>query len=117
MSLKKQSHWGVYATTIDVSNFYWSLVLPKKFWNKFRLPGCYYKFLPFGWDYAPVIAHETLHLFLNEFFRGYLHSQWEFFHYLDDIIFLSVNPALLCILTEALCKFLEAKGLVISPKS
>ena len=34
---------GGYATTIDVSNFYWSLVMPKKFWNKFRLPRCYYK--------------------------------------------------------------------------
>ena len=29
----------VYATTIDVSNFYRSLVMPKKFRNKFRLPG------------------------------------------------------------------------------
>ena len=52
----------VYATTIDVSHFYWSLVMPKKIWNKFRLPGCYYKSLPFGRDYAPVIAHETLRL-------------------------------------------------------
>ena len=46
-----------------------------------------------------MIAHETLRLFLHEFFTGYPQSQVEFFHYLDDIILLSVNPALLCVLT------------------
>ena len=40
-----------------------------------------------------------------------------YFHYLDDIILLAVDPALLTVLTQALCNFLEAKGLVISPKS
>ena len=116
---KATTLWGgrVYATTIAISNFYWSLGMPKKFWSKFRRPGCYYKSLPFGWDYAPVIAHKIVRLFLHEFFKGYPQSQVEFFHSLDYIILLSVNPALLCVLTQALSRFLEAKGLVISPKS
>ena len=41
----------------------------------------------------------------------------EYFHYLDDIILLAVDLALLRVLTQALCNFLEAKGLVVSPKS
>ena len=107
----------VYASTIDVSKFYWSLVMPNKFWSKFRLPGCYYKSLPFGWDYAAVIAHETLRLFLSEFFSRHTVHHVEFFYYLDDIILLATDPALLRVLTQALCNFLVAKGLVISPKS
>ena len=82
MFLKRLSSWGgrrVYATTIDVSNFYWSLVMPKIFWNKFTLPGYYYRSLTFGWDFAPVIAHETLCLFLHEFFQGYPQSKVDFF--------------------------------------
>ena len=91
--------------------------MPKIFRNKFRLPRCCYKSLPFGWDYALVIAHETLRLFLHEFFKGFPQSQVEFFLCLDNIIMLCVNSALLCDLTQALCRCLEAKGLVISPKS
>ena len=51
------------------------------------------------------------------FSKGTLIARWFSFNYSDNIISLSVNPALLCILTQALCMFLEAKGLVISPKS
>ena len=92
------------------------LVMPKVFWNKFRLASCYITSLPFGSDCAPVIAHKALCLFFHEFFKGCPHSQVEFFHYVDNIIMLSVNPTLLCVLTEALYRFVEAKGPVISPK-
>ena len=50
-----------------------------------------------------MIAHETLPFLLHEFFQGYRRSQVEFFHYLDDIILLSVNRALRRAFTKALC--------------
>ena len=74
---------SISATTIDVSNFCWSLVMPQKFWNKFRMLGSFYTTLPVGWLIAPVIAHETLGHFLTQFFSD---GTLAHFHYLDDII-------------------------------
>ena len=108
---------NVYATTIDASKFYWSLVMPERFWNKFRLLGSFYKTLPFGWDFALVIAHEPLRFLLAEIFKDFAPHVVANFQYLDDIILFSTNPEVPWVLPHALCNFLKAKGLVISKKS
>ena len=50
----------VFGTTIDLTNFYWSLRMPAEVRDVFRLEGADFHSLPFGWNYSPLIAQETL---------------------------------------------------------
>ena len=100
-----------------MSKFYWSLIMREILWNKFWLPGSFYQTLPFGLDFAPVIAHETLRFLVAEFFKDFTPHVVVNFHYLDDIMLFSTSPEVLRALTHAFCNFLAAKGLVISRKS
>ena len=49
----------VFGTTIDVTNFDWSLRMPAEVRDVFRLEGADFHSLPFGWNYSPLIAQET----------------------------------------------------------
>ena len=50
----------VFGTTIDLMNFYWSLRMPAVMRDLFPLEGPDFHSLPFGWNYSPLIAQETL---------------------------------------------------------
>ena len=56
-SVEKMRRTGaVFGTTIDVTNFYWSLRMPQEVWDLFHLEGAEFHSLPFGWHYSPLIA-------------------------------------------------------------
>ena len=115
------AHRDLWAVTIDLSNFFWSLRLPPHMVGAFRLRGLCYDSLPFGWDRSPGIAQETLGSVLTTFFRtlaAELDAPPLFsFHYLDDILFLSPCPLHLSRVTQRLTVFLRDLHLLVSPKS
>ena len=55
---------GSLACHVDISNCFWSLVLPPQYCHSFgiRVDDMVYAFkaLPFGWAYSPVICQEVL---------------------------------------------------------
>ena len=110
------------ATTLDLSNFYWSLDLPLHWRGVFCVPGGYYPCLPFGWNLAPVIAQHVLLYILDTCFcaAGLLpfwgSSLWAFV-YLDDVLLLADDPSLCSVATSALTSFFQHNNLIISPKS
>jgi hypothetical protein len=74
------------------------------------LHGSYYKTVPFGWDYAPIIAHEPS-------FSGALHLERWHTYIIWMTLSCSIDPDLLTIITTTLRNFLRAKGLLISKKN
>ena len=103
----------VHASTMDVSNFYWSCAMLENFWNCFRLPGSYNYNTPFWVVFCAVVAHESLRHLIAEFPKDLDPQVVINVHYLDDIILMSTD----LVITQALRNFLRAKGLVISTKS
>ena len=111
---------ALWATTIDLTNFFWSLRLPKKAWGIFRIQGLFFPCPPFGWDLSPILAQTTLGRLLDEamatlpYVRG---VQYWIFHYYDDILLLAQNPCTAAAITRQLITYLLTAGLLISIKS
>ena len=111
--------WG---STIDISNFFWSLMIPDHAIGMFRVDGYAWPCLPFGWDLSPYLAQETLGriIWLGLLDGGLLPFLWHsihVFHYYDDILILATSTEACSITSHAILKLLESKQLPISTKS
>ena len=83
----------------------------------FRLEHAVFRSLAFGWNHSPLIAQETLGDLIRRYTGRFDGSGVVYFHYLDDILLLGRDRALLQVVTRGLCEFLQAKSLLISTKS
>lgn len=111
--------WGF---TVDLSNFFWSLKMPKEATDAFRVGGYSFPCLPFGWDLSPVLAQHSLGDLIQEAIKchhltQYNHKSLFVFHYYDDIFGICTSQALCQTFSNKLTAFLKAKNLEISPKS
>ena len=109
--------WG---TTIDLTNFFWSLRLPNKAWGAFRIEGFLFPCPPFGWDLSPVLAQETLGHLLDTGTRtlpAHIRGQFWTFHYYDDVLILGTSAHITNHVTKRVVEHLESHNLIISPKS
>ena len=111
--------WG---TTIDITNFFWSLKIPPSAHGMFRIKGLTWPCLPFGWNLSPAIAQSTLGYLIDCAFvaQGALpfwNTSVFIFHYYDDILLLSSSQILCTYFTTVLTTLLHDKGLLISAKS
>ena len=68
---------------------------------------------PFGWSFSPIIAIETLAQFLVQQHPG----QVILIQYLDDLLLISVDRAVLAEDAAALAADLRTAGWKVSPKS
>ena len=102
---------------MDLTNFYWSLRMPAWVRDLFRLEDTNFHSLPFWWNYSPLIAQETLGDLIRRCMGRFAGSGVVYFHYLDDILLVGRDRALLRVVTHGLCEFLQAHSLLISTKS
>ena len=113
---------SLWASTLDLSNFFWSLVLPPEFQDTFHIEGAVYQSLPFGWNLSPIIAQTTLTEFVfsalvSHGFLPFLSSSLFFFVYLHDVIFIASSHTLCKQCTLLVVHDLRDASFVISPKS
>ena len=97
----------LFGTTIELTNFYWSLRMPREVWDLFRLDGAEFHSLPFGWNFSPLIARETLGDLLHQYMNRFPSQNMVFFHYVDDILLLVRDQGMLGVVTQGLCEFLS----------
>lgn len=111
-----------FGATLDLTNFYWSLRLPHAWTSVFRADGASFDSLPFGWNWAPAIAQETLSRLVNETLHhgcpmlslGHDLYVWV---YLDDVLIIGRSREGVKMATRALVNEFEVKGLLLSHKS
>ena len=108
-----------YFTTLDISNFYWSLDLPFNFLFPVSQPDSTIQFysisrLPFGWDYAPFLGQSTLRRLVSEVPSPTCSIDNT---YIDDILLGHSVPQILHTWTSSISNHLVDSGLLISPKS
>ena len=107
--VEEMRHKGpVFGTTIDLTNFYGVLRMPAEMRDLFRLEGADFHSLPFGWNYSPLIAQETLGDLIRRYMGRFTGGGVVYFHYLDGILLLWRNRTLLRVMTRGLCEFLQA---------
>ena len=108
--------WG---TAIDLTNFFWSLRLPRAGVGMFRIAGLLWDSLPFGWNMSPILAQTCL----GELIQGALGTlsgrgvTWQVYHYYDDLLVLGETSTLVHSLTQCLLHHFTSVGLLISKKS
>ena len=85
----------VFGTTIDLTNFYCSLRMPAAVRDLFCLEEVDFHALPFGWNYSPLIAQETLGDLIRRYMGRFAGTGVVYFHQLDDILLLRRDKALL----------------------
>lgn len=111
---------SLWACSIDITNFFWSLRLPAFAVGAFRIGDLTYDCAPFGWNLSPVIAQATLgHLImlaLQPFADLWMSQAWTF-HYYDDVLLIATSQDLATHLTLAVTTTFSNAGLLISPKS
>jgi hypothetical protein len=111
--------WG---TTIDLTNFFWSLLLPAHAWGAFRTHSLCWNSLPFGWNLSPVLAQHSLAEFIFSALQyqnclPLLTASVHIFHYYDDILVLCDSAPTCAWVTGLLTEHLRSLSLIISPKS
>ena len=84
----------VFETTIDLTNFYWSLRMPAGVRDLFRLEDADFHSLPFGRNYSLFIVQETLGDLIKRYMGRFTGSGVVSFHYLDDFLLLGRDRAL-----------------------
>ena len=103
-------------TKLDVSNMYWSLLLPEEHATSFRfeVKGTTYAIpgLPFGWAASPNMAIDVLAVYLTLHFPG----DTILIQYGDDILLVSADPHHLYLGTTMLAEDLHEAGWIVSPK-
>ena len=111
---------GVWATHIDISNCFWSFLLPEHLQDAFRISlggksgkNISILRLPFGWKYSPILCQRILQFFLSDLKPG----QILILHYLDDFMVLGVDRGQVQLVTVSVVEMLEDKGFLVSPKS
>ena len=104
-------------TKLDVSNIYWSVLLPEEHATsfRFRVKGTTYAIpiLPFGWAASPNMAIEVLAAYHTLHFPG----DTILIQYVDDILLVSADPHRLYLETTMLAEDLHEAGWIVSPKS
>jgi hypothetical protein len=113
---------AMWATSLDISNFFWSLKLPTSCQDLFRLPPYAFPCLPFGWNLSPILAQTTLSMLVQEaiaqsHFPLCLYQNFWYFLYYDDILLLTLSPTTATLAVLFFSTYLSSKGLIISPKS
>ena len=91
--------------------------LPAEVRDQFRLELSEVHSLLIGWNYSPLIAHETLGDLMWRYRGIFVGNGVVDFHYLDDILLFGSDKALLREFTRGLCEFLQTQSLLISSKS
>lgn len=113
---------SLWATSLDLKNFYWSLLLPEEFRDVFRTPLGSFTSLPFGWNLSCALAQETLtelvmQVLLDDALLPFLGHKFHLWIYLDDILILSSHKDCAESVINSIASALESKGFIISPKS
>ena len=109
----------LYGTHIDLTNAYWSFLLPPKAQRIFR----FYTSqdsglvsldrLPFGWAFSPFLCQQLL----GKVVQGAVPDGVFLVHYLDDFILLSANIMLLSMTTEEVAERIRRAVFLVSLKS
>ena len=105
------------ACHVDISNCFWSLVLPPQYRHSFRIRvddmvyAC--KALPFGWVYSPVICQEVLTSIVR---KGHVRDVIVLIYY-DDILVIGFGASRLQPAANAIVDILVSEGALVSPKS
>lgn len=107
----------LWAVTLDLSNFFWSLALPAEAHFMFRVYHAHFTTLPFGWNLSPVIAQETFLHILHRTFDSIPDTHVWYFVYYDDLLLLTDDKDLCTRLTNLLTQTLLECRLILSPKS
>jgi hypothetical protein len=111
---KKEHPWACH---VDLSNAYWSMVLPEGFQEsfRFRLEGTNYSLLrlPFGWKASPVLCQRILEYFL----LGLDVGEVLVLLYIDDFMVVGLDKDRVRGVTMNWVQVLESKGFKVSPKS
>ena len=104
-------------TKLDVSNIYWSVLLPEEHATsfRFRVTGTTYAIpsLPFGWEASPNMAIEVLTAYLSLHFP----DDTILIQYVDDILLVSADQQRFYPETAMLANDLHEAGWIVSPKS
>ena len=105
------------ACHIDLTNAFWSLTLPERYKNSFRvrIDGKSYAFscLLFGWRFSPVICQYVL-----AFVTGSVDTSGVLvLHYLDNFLVIGYGRAKVGSISQRLCGALRKAGAVFSAKS
>ena len=108
-----------YAMHVDLSNAFWSFVLPPHARRAFRFRatggGTVYSLdrLPFGWKYSPIICQFAL----SELVTPLIPKEIILLHYMDDFLLIGPDPAVLARVTALVAEALRTHGFIVSPKS
>ena len=105
------------ACHIDISNCFWSLILPPRYRQFFRIPvddTVYaFKALPFGWAYSPIICQEVL----TDIVRRARVRNVVVLIYYDDILVIDFGSFRVKSAADAIVALLQSEGALVSPKS
>ena len=109
----------LYATHIDLTNAFWSFVLPEGVDTVFRArmgpggPVVGATWLPFGWKFSPYLCQRIL----GDLLRPHIPRDVELLHYLDDFVLVSADRPLLHGTTRECVRLLVEKRFIVSDKS
>lgn len=112
----------LFATTLDLTNFFWSLQLPQEAQHIFRIDNFSFTSPPFGWNLSPIIAQKSLEFLLsssleNSHFSLLYRSEFWYFVYYDDVFLLATTFSLCNDITQFFVSVLQQNSLIISKKS
>lgn len=117
--LQTHPHHTQFFIKLDISNFFWSLLLPHEVTGFFTFAAgdtqTYgTRRLPFGWSWSPIIAQLTLARILAPVATWFPGRFWQ---YVDDILIADEDPHFLHFTGSYLVHLLARSGLVINSKS
>ena len=109
----------LYATHIDLTNAFWSFILPEGVDKAFRArvrpggPVVGATRLPFGWKFSPYLCQRIL----GDLLRRHIPQGVELLHYLDDFVLVSTDRPLLHGTTQECVRLLVENRFIVSDKS
>ena len=103
---------------IDLSNCFWSILMPYRWCRVFRLntpQGCFrWLTLPFEWKYSPVLCQKLVSALVRRVLRD---QRARGVTYLDDVLVSAVGRNRVRVAARRVSRVFGKAGLVISPKS
>ena len=109
----------LYATHIDLTNAFWSFILPEGVDRAFRArvrpggPVVGATRLPFGWKFSPYLCQRIL----GDLLRRLILQGVELLHYLDDFVLVSTDRSMLHGTTQECVRVLVENWFIVSDKS
>ena len=109
----------LYATHIDLTNAFWSFILPEGVDRAFRArvrpggPVVAATRLPFGWKFSPYLCQRIL----GGLLRRLVPQGVELLHYLDDFVLVSTDRPMLHGTTQECVRVLVENQFIVSDKS